>query len=128
MKDMQMRHQFERNSVIAMIVVLAAAAPSYSYGQTVYEPSANDSRIVAVLDAQKRAEVAFKGADWKTIEETYFAPDVVVHAPINRVVNRDNVMQRMRNAQIAYEDAERRVEFVGVRGDAVVLKIGRASC
>jgi len=43
-----------------------------------------------------------------------FAPDVIVNASINRVVNRDNVMARMRNAPIASQpDAERRVEPSG---------------
>ena len=46
-----------------------------------------------------------------------------MHAPVNRVVNRDDVMARMRNGQIAYEpdNGEHRVEFIGVRGDTVVV-------
>ena len=91
--------------------------------QTVYEPSATDPRIVAVLDAQQRFEAAGRRGDWKAVEETFFAPDLLVHAPVNRVVNRDDVMARMRNGQIAYEPetGEHRVEFIGVRGDTVVV-------
>src|SRR5688572_25793198 len=102
--------------------MVLAAAPTYSQGQTIYEPSANDVRIVAVLDAQKRFEDAAKRADWKTVEDS-FAPDVIVHSPTNRVANRQDVISRMRNGQISAEpdSGERRVEFVGVRGDSVVV-------
>jgi hypothetical protein len=115
-----MTHWLAR-SVISTMVLAGAAAPSYAQDRTVYEPSANDPRILAVLETQKRAQAAAARADWKGVEEL-FAPDVVVHAPINRVVNLDNIMGRFRNAQIAAEPgAERRLEFVGVRGDSVVV-------
>jgi hypothetical protein len=49
-------------------------------------------------------------------KERVFAPDFVVHSPINMVVNRDHVLARMRSGQIAYEpNVERRIEFAGVR-------------
>jgi ketosteroid isomerase-like protein len=110
-----------RNVFVATMMVIGAAR-AYSQGQTVYEPSAKDARIVAVLDAQKRFEDAAKRADWKTVEDS-FAPDVIVHSPTNRVVNRQDVMARMRSGQISAEpdSGERRVEFVGVRGDSVVV-------
>jgi ketosteroid isomerase-like protein len=116
-----MKHWFALNAFVMMSVM--AAAPLYSQGQTVYEPSPTDPRIVAVLDAQKRFEAASMRGDWDAVEKTFFAPDLVVHAPINRVVGRDNVMARMRNGQIAYEanTGEHRVEFIGVRGDVVVV-------
>jgi len=105
---------------MAVIVLIGAANPS-SQDQTIYEPSANDPRIVAVLDTQKRAQAAAGRADWNAVEES-FAPDVVVHSPINRVVNLENIMARFRTAQIGAEPgAERRLEFVGVRGDSVVV-------
>jgi ketosteroid isomerase-like protein len=110
-----------RNVFVATMMVIGAAR-AYSQGQTVYEPSANDPRIVAVLDAQKRFEAASMRGDWDAVEKEFFAPDLLVNAPINRVVNRDNVMARMRGGQIAYEPgAEHRVEFIGVRGDLVVV-------
>ena len=104
---------------VFMATVLTAV-PSYSQAPTVYEPSARDPRIVAVIEAQKRLEDVSMRGDWKALEETVFAPDLVVHAPINRVANRDNVMSRMRSGEIAYEGGEHRVEFMGVRGDSVV--------
>jgi ketosteroid isomerase-like protein len=113
------RHLFR--FVVAVMVLIGAANPSYSQDQTVYEPSANDPRIVAVLDTQKRAQAAAGRADWNAVEQS-FAPDVVVHSPINRVVNLENIMGRFRAAQIGAEPgAERRLEFVGVRGDSVVV-------
>jgi ketosteroid isomerase-like protein len=76
---------------------------------------------VAVLETQARFEAAAMRGDWTAVEQTFFAPDLLVHAPVNRVVNRDNVMARMRNGQIAYESGGHRIEFIGVRGDTVVV-------
>jgi len=105
-------------AVFAAMVL--SAAPSSS--QTVYEPSAVDPRIIAVLDAQQRFEAASMRGDWNAVEGTFFAPDMIVHAPVNRVVNRENVMARMRSGQIAYESGgQHNVEFMGVRGDTVVV-------
>jgi hypothetical protein len=54
--------------------------------------------------------------------EALFAPDLVVHSPINRVVDRGNVLARIRDGQIRYEpNVERKIDFAGVRGDAVVV-------
>jgi ketosteroid isomerase-like protein len=117
-----MRHRFACHIFVAVIMVFSVA-PSSGQVQTVYEPSATDPRIVAVLDTQKRFEAAGRRGDWKAIEDTFFAPDLLVHAPVNRVANRDDVMARLRNGQIAYEpdNGEHRVEFIGVRGDTVVV-------
>jgi ketosteroid isomerase-like protein len=110
-----------RNVFVATIMFMAAAR-SHLLGQMIYEPSASDPRIMAVLEAQKRAEDAARRADWKAVEDL-FAPDVVVNSPTNRVVNREDVMARMRSGQISAEpgSVDRRVEFVGVRGDSVVI-------
>ena len=51
-----------------------------------------------------------------------FIRHVLAAHPDDRVVNLDNIMGRFRNAQIGAEPgAERRIEFVGVRGDSVVV-------
>jgi len=53
---------------------------------------------------------------------TSMAPDLVVHAPKNIVVTRDNVLARLRSGEISYEpDFERNIAFAGVRGDCVVI-------
>jgi ketosteroid isomerase-like protein len=114
-----MKHWYVRSAFASLMII--AAAPAFSQGQTIYDPSPTDARIVAVIDAQKRFEAASMRGDWDAVE-AFFAPDLLVHAPINRVVNRDNVMARMRGGQIAYEPGgEHRVEFIGVRGDVVVV-------
>ena len=53
MKDLRMTHRFARNLFGAAMMMMTAASP-YAQGQTVYEPSANDPRIKAVLDARER--------------------------------------------------------------------------
>jgi len=106
---------------VAMMMVLAGA-PIYSQGQTVYEPSANDPRIKAVLAASEQAAQAARRADWKAVEAA-FAPDVIVNSPTNRVVALADIMARFRSGQIGAEpdSVETRLEFVGVRGDLVVV-------
>ena len=105
-------------NVVTMLARSASAAPQ---APTVYEPSMNDPRIVAALNARKRLGAAMLSGDFKAVE-TIFAPDLVVHSPINMVVNRENVLARLRSGQISYEpNVEERIEFAGVRGGAVVL-------
>jgi len=88
--------------------------------QTAYEPSADDPRILGALDAKERLGVAMRHLDFSAIE-TLMAPDLVVHAPINMIVNRDSVLA-LRSGQISYEpDVERKIAFAGVRGDVVVI-------
>ena len=54
--------------------------------------------------------------------EALMAPDILVHAPINKVVDRKNVIGRLKAAQISYESAaEEVIDFIGVRGDMVVI-------
>jgi hypothetical protein len=104
-----------------LVTALPIAASAPAQARTMYEPSASDPRIVAALNARKRLGVAMLSRDFKAVE-TIFAPDLLVHAPINMVVNRDNVLARLRSGQISYEpDVEERIEFAGVRGDAVVI-------
>ncbi|HXZ67071.1 MAG TPA: nuclear transport factor 2 family protein [Alphaproteobacteria bacterium] len=87
---------------------------------TIFEPSADDSRIRAVLDARVRLEEAFEKQDAGRVT-TLLASDVLVNAPINRVVAYDNILARFKTGQIHYESAETRLEFAGVRADFVVL-------
>ncbi|HWW82156.1 MAG TPA: nuclear transport factor 2 family protein [Vicinamibacterales bacterium] len=108
-------------AVTATTMAPAVAAPAAAQERTVYEPSASDPRIVAALDAQRRLGVAMIGRDFKAVE-MMFANDLVVHSPVNLVVNRDNVLARLRSGQISYEpDYVRKVDFAGVRGDTVVI-------
>ena len=54
--------------------------------------------------------------------EALMAPDILVHAPINKVVDRKNIIGRLKASQISYESAAEEVtDFVGVRGDMVVI-------
>jgi AhpD family alkylhydroperoxidase len=61
--------------------------------ETTYDPSSDDPRITAAIGAQKRLEAAMMSADVAGAE-ALTAPDVVVHAPINMVVTRENVLGR----------------------------------
>ena len=88
---------------------------------TVYEPSATDPRIVATLAARKRLGEVMRAVDIAGVE-SLMAPDILVHAPINKVVDRKNIIGRLKAAQISYESAaEEVIDFIGVRGDMVVI-------
>ena len=88
---------------------------------TVYEPSASDPRVVAAVAARKRLGEVMRAVDIAGVE-ALMASDILVHAPINKVVDRKNVIGRLKAAQISYEsEAEEVIDFVGVRGDMVVI-------
>ena len=92
-----------------------------SVSPTVYEPSADDPRIVAVLAAMSRLSDVMAAQDVPGIE-ALMADDMLVNAPINKVVNRDNVISRIKAGQISYEpDVVTNIELVGVRGALVVV-------
>ena len=85
------------------------------------EPPETDMRVAAVLAAQKRLSDVMLAGDVPGIEGL-MAPDLLVNAPINKVVSRDDVIGRIRLGQISYEpDYVRTIDFAGVRGDVVVL-------
>jgi Domain of unknown function (DUF4440) len=88
---------------------------------TIYEPSPSDPHIVAALAARKRLGEVMRALDIAGVE-TLMAPDLLVNAPINRVVDRNNVIERLKASQISYEsEASETIDFVGVRGDMVVI-------
>jgi hypothetical protein len=54
--------------------------------------------------------------------ESLTASDILVNAPINKVVDLKNIIGRLKANQISYESAaEEVIDFVGVRGDMVVI-------
>jgi len=117
------RRTLLKSAFTVSATTVAHARPEAGSGSaqdgTVYEPSPSDPRIVAAMAARRRMEMW--GNDTATMENL-FAPDLVVNSPINMVVSRDNVLARMRSGQISYDDnGQTHVEFVGVRGDAVVI-------
>ena len=88
---------------------------------TIYEPSASDPRILAALAARKRLGEVMRALDIAGIE-ALMAPDILVNAPINKVVDRKNIVGRLKANQISYEtEALETIDFVGVRGDMVVI-------
>jgi hypothetical protein len=88
---------------------------------TIFEPSASDPRIVAALAARKRLGEVMRALDIAGIE-ALMAPDILVNAPINKVVDRKNIVGRLKANQISYEtEASETIDFVGVRGDMVVI-------
>jgi len=88
---------------------------------TVFEPSESDPRILAALAARKRLGEAMRAVDIAGVE-ALMAPDILVNAPINKVVDRKNIIGRVKAAQISYEaEAAEAFDFVGVRGDMVVI-------
>jgi uncharacterized protein (TIGR02246 family) len=107
--------------MLSVFLLFLTAAAATAENQTVYDPSPTDPRIVGALDGERRMERAGASSDFEAMAAV-FAPDLMVNSPINMVVTRDNVLARMRGAQIAYESTfSRTIEFAGVRGDSVVV-------
>ena len=88
---------------------------------TVYEPSANDPRVVAALAARMHLGEAMLAVNIAAVE-TLMAPDILVNAPINKVADRNSIFRRLKANQISYEmETEETIDFIGVRGDVVVI-------
>jgi hypothetical protein len=88
---------------------------------TQFDPSASDPRIVAAMDARSRLAVAMLASDVAAIE-ALMAPALIVNAPINKVVDRSNILGRLKSGQLSYQpEFEDNIEFVGVRRDFVVI-------
>jgi ketosteroid isomerase-like protein len=121
-----------RSVVVVAMVLVGFAAPIVAQervptsrpgvtAETVFDPSPNDSRIVAVLDALQKRSEAMRTGDLAAVRK-YMPREMVVNAPINRVVDGKNVLDRLARGEIAYEEGGQSViEFAGVRGDLVVL-------
>jgi len=109
-------------AITTILIFLTGMAIMTSSAQnTKYEPSPTDPRVLAALAAQEHLEAVMLANDTKGTE-ALMAPDMLVNAPINKVVNRDNVLSRLQTTQISYEpNVVRNIDFAGVRGDVVVI-------
>ncbi len=104
-----------------LILLTAIAFTPIATSVTADGQISTDPRVTAALAAQKRLGAAMGAQDIPGIE-ALMAPDLLVNAPVNKVVNRDNVIGRIKAGQISYEpDGTRNIEFAGVRGDVVVI-------
>jgi hypothetical protein len=114
-------NKIRSRSWFAIGLVLASFMITGAVIATVYDPSENDPRIMAALAAEKRLQEVMLAVDMPSVEQL-MAPDLVVNAPINKVVDRANVLARLKASQISYEpNVVRNIDFAGVRGDMVVI-------
>lgn len=89
--------------------------------QTKFDPDASDSRIVAALAARAQLEAAFLAQDAEAVDR-FMAPDLIVNAPHNAVIERAVVMAGFRAGMMHYQTGiESQIEFAGVRDGAVVV-------
>lgn len=87
---------------------------------TTFDPSPSDPRIVAALAAREHLLAMFAMQDAEGLA-LLLADDLVVHAPHNAVADRASVLGFFRSGLMNYEDVETALDFVGVRGDKVVI-------
>jgi hypothetical protein len=115
-------------SCTLLLLAFAEGAISRIFAQTRFEPRPDDPRIIAVIEGRKRLNAAPATGNVGTVD-ALLAPDVVVNSPINRVVDRANVLGRVRSSEIRQPETAVNIEFAGVRGELVVSMGGnRASC
>lgn len=96
----------------AVFVALASPASAQSY------PPGSPQAELAALDARQKAMVA--RADVAGLA-ALAAPGLVINAPTNRVLTRDQFLAMMRDGRIGAEAFERTVESVTVSGDTGVV-------
>lgn len=88
----------------------------------VFEPSRDDPRIVAVIETMIRAGAGIDSGD-HSIFAAHLAEDLIVNAPIGRVVGLADVLERLRAGEIAYTPGRSvtKIELAGVRDGLVVV-------
>ena len=82
--------------------------------------AADDPRVTAVVDAVRRLDAAILANDMDAFAAA-LAPEVVVNSPGNTVNHRAQVIERFAGDAIRYASYDRRVEYAGLVGDAVVV-------
>jgi len=73
---------------------------------------------LAALDARQKVLVATADIDALA---ALAAPDLVINAPTNRILRRDQFLAMMRSGQIKAEAFERSVESVTIHGDVGIV-------
>ena len=81
-----------------------------------------DDRLAGALAARRRMSDAFRAGDLDALHDL-LAVDLVVQAPINRVVDHDDLFDRIRRHEVHHADgpATTNIEFIDTRGDLVVI-------
>jgi hypothetical protein len=86
-----------------------------------YDPSPDDTRIIAALEARGRLDAAFAGQDGDAFE-ALTAPDFIVHAPNDAVLQRETAVKAFRSGRMNYNEGKATsIEYAALRGEWVVL-------
>ena len=80
------------------------------------------AQVAGALTARDLMTQAFQSRDLNALAHL-LAADLVVNAPINRVVDRDNLFERIRRQEVHYADgpSTTNIEFAEARDDLVVI-------
>ena len=80
------------------------------------------AEVTAALTARDLMSQAFRSRDLDALAHV-LAVDLVVNAPINRVVDRDNLFDRIRRHEVHHGDgpSTTNIEFAEARDDLVVI-------
>ncbi|WP_164976206.1 nuclear transport factor 2 family protein [Oleiharenicola lentus] len=101
-------------------VILGGAATPAAAQSTRFEPAPDDPRIIAVIANRDRLNAALRTGD-ASVVDGLLASDFVVNAPIGQVVDRANLLGRIRTGEVRQEETVLNLKFAGVRGNLVVL-------
>jgi len=81
---------------------------------------AKEPKVAAALAARERLDAAFAAQDAEATA-ALFAKDLIVNAPTNQVVRREQVLGFFKAGRMDYESAVETIEALEARGDQVVL-------
>ncbi|WP_135212726.1 nuclear transport factor 2 family protein [Vitreimonas flagellata] len=87
---------------------------------TKFDPTAADPRIVGALAAREQLLAMFAVQNAEGLAPL-LADDLLVNAPHNAVAERAAVLGFFRSGRMNYEDVVTELDFVGVRGESVVM-------
>ena len=102
------------------LLASVAARAELKFATDEVAAAAKDPAVTAALAAWHLSAEAFTAQDAEAVA-AWFAEDLIVNSPANRVVGRETVLAMFRAGRMSYEAADTTVEAVDARGDHVVL-------
>jgi ketosteroid isomerase-like protein len=106
-------------ATIALAVMMAI--PLLASAQTTAARSGKERHIEEEIRQLNAKEVeAFLAKDAKALERIW-SNDMVVTNPLNKLVNKQQVLGLVQSGTLAFTSYERRIEYVRVYGDFVVV-------
>jgi uncharacterized protein (TIGR02246 family) len=106
---------------VLLLATLVSAGARFASAQSTYKPTANDKRAEEEVRRLNAEEVeAFLHNDPKAMARLW-SDDFVVTNPLNKFVNKQQVLGMVKSGFLVITAYDRKIEYVRVYGDTVIV-------